>query len=118
MLHNDQINSLYISLGERIREERQKAKLKQTKFADLLGISRASLVNIEKGRQRAPLHVIYEIARLLKLSITDLLPTYDFQDKDIDESIQKEIEKKSAGKEELQQKLLDFVKSNIKPTKT
>ncbi|MBB6611787.1 helix-turn-helix transcriptional regulator [Pontibacter sp. Tf4] len=117
MLHNDQINSLYISLGSRIKEEREKAKLKQTKFAELLNISRASLVNIEKGRQRAPLHVLYEIARLLKLSIIDLLPVFEFIDQNIDKNIQKEIEKKSAGKEELQQKLLDFVKSNIKPTK-
>ncbi|GAB3832936.1 helix-turn-helix transcriptional regulator [Pontibacter rugosus] len=118
MLHSDQINFLYISLGKRIREERERAKFKQTNFAELLSISRASLVNIEQGKQRPPLHIIYEIAKLLKVSITDLLPDLDALDKEIDSNIKKQIEEKSGGSEDRQNKLLDFVKANIKSSKS
>lgn len=118
MLHNDQIKLLYETLGNRIKEEREKAKYKQTNFAQLLMISRASLVNIEKGRQRAPLHVIYEIARILKIPVTFLLPDLNaILESEVPKNIQEKIEKKSAGNQELQQKLMEFVKSHTKPVK-
>ncbi|WP_207511079.1 helix-turn-helix transcriptional regulator [Longitalea luteola] len=119
MLHNDQIRLIYNALGLRIKEEREKANYKQTTFASLLQISRASLVNIEKGRQRAPIHVVYEISRLLKLPITDLLPDLNkIMDTEVNKSIQQKIEKKSAGNQDLQQKLMEFVKSHTNPVKT
>ena len=44
-------NKFYVILGYRIREARIKANLKQETFATFLSLSRASIVNIEKGIQ-------------------------------------------------------------------
>ena len=113
MLHNDQIIVLYEVLGSRIREEREKANFNQSHFAQLLQISRASLVNIEKGRQRTPIHVLYEISRILQISITSLLPHLnEIVTEEVKKDIQEKIVKTSAGDQDLQQKLMDFVKSH------
>lgn len=118
MLQNDQIKALYVILGRRIKEEREKAHFKQAPFAQHLQISRASLVNIEQGRQRAPLHILYEISRILNISIADLLPDLSsVLASEVNKTIQQKIEKKSAGNEDLQKKLTEFVKSQTANTK-
>lgn len=71
---SDQEN-FYKSLGQRIREARQKNKFTQDDFANRLDLSRASIVNIEKGRQHPPIHSLWNIAKLLNLEIADLLPS-------------------------------------------
>jgi transcriptional regulator with XRE-family HTH domain len=40
-----------------------------------VGLSRASIANIETGRQRIPLHHLYTLARALKVDVYALLPT-------------------------------------------
>ena len=112
---NQQIDLLYSVLGERIKAARKLKKFNQTKFAKLIGISRPSLVNIEKGRQRAPLHVIYYIADLLDLIVIDLLPSKEeFEESDINRRIQQTIQDNSAGDLEMEKKLSEFVKSTKK----
>jgi transcriptional regulator with XRE-family HTH domain len=66
---------LYRFLGRNVAAHRANAKLKQAQVAEKLGLSRASLANIEGGRQRVMLHHVYELVDALGLdSITDLLP--------------------------------------------
>ncbi|BAM93157.1 XRE family transcriptional regulator [Bradyrhizobium oligotrophicum S58] len=44
-------------------------------MAEHIGLTRASLANIEKGRQKIMLHQIYKIAEVLQVdSILDLAP--------------------------------------------
>jgi transcriptional regulator with XRE-family HTH domain len=110
MLPERQIKYLYEELGARIKKGRLALGYKQAAFASLLKISRASLVNIEQGRQHAPLHNLYEIARLLKMPLTDLLPPLiDNEVFDFDTSFQKEIEMMSKGNSEIQKKLKEFI---------
>lgn len=66
---------LYRRIGEQIREWRTKAKLTQGQLADAVGVLRTSITNIEAGRQKAPLHVLYEICTVLGVEMTDILPT-------------------------------------------
>jgi len=66
---------LYRLVGERVSSARIGTGLSQTKLAKKLGLSRVSIVNIEKGRQRPPLHVLWKIAEALGIEITDLIPT-------------------------------------------
>lgn len=56
-------------------------RLKQAEVADQIGLTRASLANIESGRQKLMLHQIYRLATALKVaSITDLVPpNYSFE---------------------------------------
>lgn len=67
---------IYRLLGRNIAAHRAARKLTQAQVAEQLGLTRASLANIETGRQRAMLHHIYEIADALELeSILDLIPS-------------------------------------------
>lgn len=67
-------DKFYQEIGQRISEERLKAGIKQEDLANFLELSRASIVNIEKGRQRASTFVILNIARYLKVDFNSLIP--------------------------------------------
>jgi transcriptional regulator with XRE-family HTH domain len=70
---------LYQMIGEKIRTERRRVRpeLSQAGLAKKLDLSRASIVNIELGKQRAPIHVLWQIAEALKTDIGLLLPRRD-----------------------------------------
>jgi transcriptional regulator with XRE-family HTH domain len=70
---------LYQAVGEKIRHvrERSKPKLSQAQLATRLGVSRASIVNIEAGRQHAPLHLLWQIAGVLDTELSLLIPQRD-----------------------------------------
>ena len=65
---------LYDRLGALIRSRRKKLLLTQHDLAARIGISRASLANIETGRQTVLVHHLYAFATALDLSPSDLLP--------------------------------------------
>ncbi len=68
--------ALYRVIGERIRAARERIVpvLSQAKLAKQLGISRASVVNIEGGRQHAPLHLLWRITGVLGAELSMLVP--------------------------------------------
>jgi len=70
-------DALYKAIGKKIRDARERAskKLSQAKLAKQLDVSRASIVNIEAGRQRPPLDVIWKIAEALDTDPAMLIPT-------------------------------------------
>ena len=70
---------LYQAVGEKIRSvrERSKPKLSQAQLAARLGVSRTSIVNIEAGRQHAPLHILWQIAGILGTELSLLIPQRD-----------------------------------------
>ena len=47
----------------------------QSKLGDLVGLSRTSITNIEKGRQHVALHQVFAIASALRVSPSALLPS-------------------------------------------
>ena len=64
----------YRKLGESIRKSRKRRKLSQDKLAKMVGLTRASLTNIENGRQHPPLHTFCEIVEQLGVKFAELLP--------------------------------------------
>ena len=64
----------YRELGRRIATKRRDQNKTQEHLAQAVGMSRTSLVNIEKGGQRILVHTVYEISRELGISIADLIP--------------------------------------------
>ncbi len=66
---------LYKLLGKKIRDKREKSGLSQSKLAGKLKMSRVSVVNIEAGRQRPPLHLIWKIAEIFETELSLLLPS-------------------------------------------
>ena len=64
---------LYEQLGKRIRNRRREFGLSQEELADRCGLGRTSIVHIELGRQRTPLHVVWTIAGALGIECRELL---------------------------------------------
>ena len=65
----------YAAFGEAMATRRKKLKLNQAELASRVGLSRASIANIERGRQNVLLHHACDIAAALGLSqVGDLLP--------------------------------------------
>jgi transcriptional regulator with XRE-family HTH domain len=72
--------SIYRHIGTVVRKGRRKYKprLTQEALAQRIGISRASLANIETGRQSVLVHQLYALAAALDLAPADfLLPASD-----------------------------------------
>jgi len=68
--------ALYRSVGRAIAIRRDELQLTQSELAKRVKLSRASLANIETGRQKILLHYLYRIASELELTrIEALLPS-------------------------------------------
>ena len=65
---------LYKRLGEIIKDHRSRLGLTQDQLSQHLGVSRASLANIETGRQKVLVHLLYRLADKLGVHATSLLP--------------------------------------------
>lgn len=66
---------LYRRLGRAVAERRRMLGLTQSDVAEKLGLSRASLANLENGRQRIMVHQLFGLVNALKLrSILELVP--------------------------------------------
>lgn len=66
---------IYRIVGAGLAARRKKLRLKQAEVADQIGLTRASLANIESGRQKLMLHQVYKLATALKVdSIMELVP--------------------------------------------
>ncbi len=64
----------YRYLGQRIMEERVRNGLTQAGLASKISLTRTSLANIERGRQKLLAHVLVDIASALNVNVIDLLP--------------------------------------------
>jgi transcriptional regulator with XRE-family HTH domain len=69
-----QPESIYKSIGTIVRSKRRLMEWSQVKLAQRLGISRATLANIETGRQRILVHQLYSFAAVLGMKTEELLP--------------------------------------------
>ena len=56
----------------RIQELRKTQKLSQAELADSLGITRQTIISLEKGRYTASLELAFKIARFFGKSIEDI----------------------------------------------
>jgi transcriptional regulator with XRE-family HTH domain len=65
---------IYAHIGALIKTRRKHFRLTQEKLASQLVISRASLANIETGRQKILVHQLYGLAAALEMSPADFLP--------------------------------------------
>jgi len=65
---------IYRFVGDNIKHYRSLSKMTQDELALRIGLSRASVVNIEKARQLPSLHLLIEIAESLGVGLHDLIP--------------------------------------------
>lgn len=62
-----------ISFGKRIREVRRSKGISQEKLAELAGIDRSYMGNIERGEKNVTLKKAYEICDALGIEIQELV---------------------------------------------
>lgn len=66
---------LYKRIGEKLKEAREAKGITQEQLAEACGVLRTSVTNLEAGRQKVPLSLIYDICALLKIEVTSILPS-------------------------------------------
>ena len=87
-----QRSPLYIALGQLVRAARGRADLTQDKLSDMVGLTRTSVANIERGGQKIQVHTLYALARALEVSPEDLLPSSSAETRqDIEERLPKDL---------------------------
>lgn len=70
-------SEIYEQLGQLVRRHRNRLSMSQETLSEKLGLSRASVANIEAGRQHIPLHHLYSLARALRVEPHTLLPSQE-----------------------------------------
>lgn len=68
------IDDFYNELGDRIKSERLKRKITQDDLGSLLDLTRASIINLEKGRHKPSIYQLIVIARFFDIDYTSLIP--------------------------------------------
>jgi transcriptional regulator with XRE-family HTH domain len=91
------VDNFYKKLGIKIKALREKADLAQEKLADLLGISRVSLSQLENGERKISAEEIAVLAKVFNLSSDILLDL----EKDIKIILEKSKEEKAEKKAEM-----------------
>ena len=69
------MDEFYARLGALIRDKRRANSITQERLAERLGLSRTTVVNIEKGRQRIAVHQLVDLSDVLGCEPVELLPT-------------------------------------------
>ena len=69
-------DALYAAIGRKIRSARARSsnRVSQARLAEKVEVSRTSIVNIEAGRQHAPIHLLWRIAEELDIEPLSLIP--------------------------------------------
>ncbi|WP_369361784.1 helix-turn-helix domain-containing protein [Priestia megaterium] len=65
---------LYSEIGNLIKKNRLLRKLTQEDLGNRVGLTRASITNIERGKQKISIHTLYLIADVLNISPQSLMP--------------------------------------------
>ncbi len=63
------MQELYVIIGKRIAEERQKRNLSQEYLAEITNLHRNHIGYIERGEKRATLDTLYQITKALNISL-------------------------------------------------
>lgn len=109
-------DALYRAIGERIRRERERQAepLSQSALARHLRVSRASVVNIEAGRQRAPLGLLWKIACQMDVELTALIPSRADMNSSssvpqLTEEMRDQLRKVTKGDQQLENEVSGFI---------
>jgi DNA-binding XRE family transcriptional regulator len=65
---------LYRRVGESVRGRRKEVGMTQSQLAAEVGVLRTSVTNIETGRQKAPLHLLFRICAALGVEVATMIP--------------------------------------------
>jgi DNA-binding XRE family transcriptional regulator len=101
--------NFYRAVGILIRDARKATGLKQEALASYLNLSRASMVNIEKGRQHPSIFLLSMIAKVLHTQVSSLIPEVSTPDIKSTATWEKIISQKIQGDKATEEKILGFL---------
>jgi len=105
-----QDSEIYMLLGRAIAKRRSKIALTQRELASMIGVSRASIANTERGKQTVSVHNLYAIAAALQIdSVAELLPPLTQRSPAIDVEVKSSYESINASEEASVLKLIDNI---------
>ncbi len=61
-----------MTLTTKIKEYREKQGLKQSELADLVGVRRETIVNLERGRYNPSLKLAMDIAKVFHVTVEEI----------------------------------------------
>lgn len=73
-----QIDIVSLFIGTQIEKQRKEANMSQSELGTKVGRTRASIANIESGRQRCTFMMMYNICEALNIVVFCLLPTQEW----------------------------------------
>lgn len=73
-LRVDNPDELYKQIGMLVRKSRKEEELSQEQLGERIRLTRTSINNIERGRQRVQIHTLFDIAETLGVLPSELLP--------------------------------------------
>lgn len=90
------VEPFYTEVGQRIQKLRSDRKLSQTALGLLLipKVTRASIANIETGKQRILAHTLVQLAEALEIPLTDLIPPQKQAQQIVADTLEAELTKK------------------------
>jgi transcriptional regulator with XRE-family HTH domain len=65
---------IYQYIGGQLRRRRSELGLTQAQIAQRIGVERTSISNIEAGRQKLPIHALYQLCHLFDVEVNQILP--------------------------------------------
>jgi transcriptional regulator with XRE-family HTH domain len=85
--------AFYEALGRRIRTAREEQSMTQAQLGARLAppVTRASIANVEAGKQRVLVHTLVQIARVLRTPIDHLTPAPDATPAQVSDAIEQEL---------------------------
>jgi len=84
------MEEFYRLFGERVREAREALGISQHQLSVRVGVSRASVANIERGAQRVALHQWLEFAAALNVDPSSLVPGIGRREEGLQRAIRSE----------------------------
>ncbi len=91
----------YSQLGKTISIKRNEVQLSQAQVAERVSMSRASIVNIEKGRQYPPAHLLWSLSKVFNIELEDLFPEFDLITEKINPNFEKLLKSINPEKSEI-----------------
>lgn len=115
MLSKEQQELFYKKLGTLIRAARERSENhnKQEVLSKQVGLSRASIVQIEKGIQKVQLHTLIQIAKCLQVEVNELIPPLESLQQEQNAKLVKKMDKeplKDVDTADSKTKLTEFLK--------
>jgi transcriptional regulator with XRE-family HTH domain len=103
------------SIGEYIREQRQRAKVSLRQLAEVTGVSNPYLSQIERGLRKPSAEILQQIAKGLRISAEALyVQAGILDDREADSDVQAAIRADVALSERQKQVLLDIYESFVR----